>query len=150
IFGDGSNGIGEETEHPYPNIGTYLVTLIVTDNNGCMDTTVDTIKVKDIFTLYIPNAFTPNADGYNDYFTPMGVSVDPNNFEMFIFDRWGNVVFQTTIWNEALHQAKPWNGTKDNKGSYTDVMMDVYVYRIKVKEIDGPKHEYIGRISLIP
>lgn len=149
-FGDGSTGSGEETDHPYPNIGIYLVTLIVTDNNGCMDTIVDTIKVKDIFTFYIPNAFTPNDDGYNDYFAPQGVNVDPDNYEMFIFDRWGNQMFDTRKWDAVLHISEAWNGTKDNKGTFKDVVMDVYVYRIKVKEIDGPKHEYIGRISLIP
>jgi gliding motility-associated-like protein len=150
-YGDGSNGSGAETDHPYLNIGEFVVTLIITDNNGCLDTAVDTIKVKDIFTFYIPNAFTPNGDGYNDYFTPKGISVDPDEYEEYIFDRWGNVVFYTSKWNETLHQAAElWNGTTDNKGTYNDVVMDVYVYRIKLKEIDGPKHEYIGRISLIP
>lgn len=149
-FGDGSSGSGPDPEHPYLNIGTYPVVLIVTDNNGCLDTTVDTIKVKDIFTLYIPNAFTPNADGFNDFFAPMGISIDPDDFEMYIFDRWGNMMFNTTLWDATLHRSEQWNGTKDNKGTYNDVVMDVYVYRIKVKEIDGPKHEYIGRISLIP
>ncbi|MFH0864989.1 MAG: PKD domain-containing protein [Bacteroidota bacterium] len=147
-LGDGSMGTGTEFDHPYENIGTYVVTLIVTDNNGCLDTTVDTIKVKDIFTFYIPNAFTPNNDGYNDFFFPQGVSVDPNNFDMYIFDRWGNLMFHTSLWFEN-HSAL-WNGTMHNAGTYEDVVMDVYVYRIKVKEMEGPKHEYIGRIALIP
>lgn len=149
-FGDGSSGSGEEVDHPYQNIGTYVVTLIITDNNGCMDTIIDTIKVKDIFTFYIPTAFSPNADGTNDFFAPQGVNVDPNNFEMYIFDRWGKEIFQTTTWDAVLNRSEAWNGTTDNRGTYKDVVMDVYVYRIKVKEIDGPKHEYVGRISLIP
>jgi gliding motility-associated-like protein len=148
-FGDGSPlGSGETTTHPYENIGEYLVTLIVTDNNGCTDTTVDTIKVKEIFTFYIPNVFTPNGDGINDLFTPKGLSVDPNNFNMQIFDRWGNVMFQTNKW--LINSAEPWNGTQNNSGTIDDVVMDVYVYRIRLKEIDGPKHDYIGRIALIP
>ena len=89
-------------------------------------------------------------DGINDLWAPKGLSVDPNNFDMYIFDRWGNIVFHTSVWYSLLNQSEPWNGTLNNQGSANDVIMDVYVYRIKVKEIDGPKHEYIGRISLIP
>jgi len=149
MFGDGSpNGSGDHTDHQFTNIGTYLVTLIVTDNNGCMDTVTDTIKVKEIFTLYIPNAFSPNGDGKNDFFTPQGLSVDPDNFSMTIFDRWGNIMFQTTKWLGV--SAEAWNGTEDNKGSSEDAVMGVYVYRIRLKELDGPKHEYIGKIILIP
>jgi gliding motility-associated-like protein len=151
IYGDNSpNGSSPDNTHPYPIIGTYLVTLIVTDNNGCKDTISDTIKVKDIFTFYIPNTFTPNGDGYNDFFTPRGVNVDPNKYNESIYDRWGNLIFQTSKWNENLHQAETWNGTKNNSGTINDVLMDVYVYRIVLNEIDGPKHEYIGRITLVP
>jgi gliding motility-associated-like protein len=148
-FGDNTpNGSGANTIHQYRNFGIYLVTLIVTDNNGCMDTITDTIKVKDIFTLYIPNAFTPNGGILNTYFCPQGMNVDPNNFEMSIFDRWGNLVFHTTEW--LTDHSEGWNGTKNNSGTLKDVVMDVYVYRIKLKEIDGTKHEYLGRITALP
>jgi len=153
IFGDLTpDGSGSYLTHPYPIIGTYLATLIITDNNGCKDTISDTIKVKDIFTFYIPNTFTPNGDGYNDYFTPKGIDVDPNNYMEYIFDRWGNLIFKTNKWDPVRHIAgETWNGTVNNSGNFNDVVMDVYVYRIILREIDnGPKHEYIGRISLIP
>lgn len=150
-LGDGSSALNEiDFTHPYPNIGTYVVTLIITDNNGCMDTVVDTIKVKDIYTFYIPNVFTPNNDEINDFFFPQGVNVDPNEFDMYIFDRWGNMVFHTTEWLVDFNRSAAWNGTEDNKGNYEDVLMDVYVYRILCKEMEGPKHEYIGRVTLIP
>jgi gliding motility-associated-like protein len=149
-LGDGSLGNGESFDHQYTNIGIYIATLIITDNNGCQDTTLDTIQVKDIYTLYIPNVFTPNGDGINDYFFPQGVSVDPNNFDMYIFDRWGNMIFHTNKWLTDLQRCEGWNGTQDNSGTYNDVVMDVYVYRILTKEVLGPKHEYIGRVALIP
>ena len=148
-FGDGSaSGSGNQTDHQFTNIGTYIVTLIIIDNNGCTDTVTDTVKVKEIFTLYIPNAFSPNGDGKNDFFTPQGLSVDPDNFSMTIFDRWGNIVYQTNKW--LVSSAEAWNGTEDNKGTAEDAVMGVYVYRIRLKELDGPKHEYIGKIVLIP
>ncbi len=147
-MGDGTFETGESFDHLFNNIGTFLVTLVITDANGCTDTVSDTIVVKEIFTLYIPNTFTPNGDGLNDFFAPKGLSVDPENFDMKIFDRWGNIIFQTTKW--YITSSEPWNGTKNNQGSVDDVIQDVYVYRIKVKELQGSKHQYIGRISLLP
>ena len=144
-FGDGStNGIGEELNHKFENVGTYLVTLIVTDSNGCVDTVTNTVKVKDIFAFYVPNAFTPNNDGINDEWVPKFVGVDINNYECLIFDRFGNLIFTTD------NPYVPWNGTKFNEGNFKDVLMDVFVYKISLKEIDGHNHYYIGRITLIP
>jgi len=149
IYGDGSpDGTGSANTHVFQNLGTFVVTLIITDDHGCTDTITDTIRVKDIFTFYVPNAFTPNGDGINDFFYPQGVSVDPDNFDEYIFDRWGNIIFHTNKWID--NRAEGWNGTKDNDGSASDVVPDVFVYRIKVKEKAGPKHEYFGRISSIP
>jgi gliding motility-associated-like protein len=144
-FGDGSaTETGNSVTHLYDIIGTFLVTLVVTDNNGCMDTVSDTIKVKDIYAIYIPNAFSPNGDGINDTWYPKGISIDPNNYDCKIFDRWGKLMFQTN--NPAIG----WDGTKSNEGDVDKVLMDVYVYRIVLKEVDGPKHEYIGRVAILP
>ncbi|MFH0866822.1 MAG: PKD domain-containing protein [Bacteroidota bacterium] len=151
-FGDGSTPeTTQSPDHEYSNIGTFLVTLIVTDANGCIDTYSDTVVVHDIFTLYIPNSFSPNDDGKNDYFAPKGLSVDPLNYDMAVFDRWGNCIFHTTQWNSANNQSEGWNGTVNNDGNAEeDIVMDVYVYRIRCKDLDGQKHQYIGHINLIP
>jgi len=147
-FGDGSaDANGQFVDHQYSIIGTYIVTLITVDNNGCLDTITGTVKVKDIFTFYIPNAFSPNDDQLNDVFTPQGTNVDTNNFEMFIFNRWGNLLFHTNKWYGS--QAESWNGTLNNSGSIDDIIMDTYVYRIFLKEINGPEHEYIGKVTII-
>ena len=148
-FGDGSGTVDTTSSplHNYNNIGTYGVTLIVIDNNGCKDTITDTVRVKDIFAFYIPNAFSPNNDMFNDVFTPKGINVDPNSYSEYIFDRWGNIVFHTTKWLGT--NAETWNGTLNNNGSIDDVVMDTYVYKIKLKELNGPDHEYIGRITIV-
>jgi gliding motility-associated-like protein len=151
-FGDGGSGSGSTIQHQYNNLGIYVVILIVTDNNGCKDTVTDTIKVKDYFTFYIPNTFTPNGDSLNDYWTPQGMNIDPNNYNEYIFDRWGNLIFKTNKWDIINHRAEGWNGTVYNKGNTAkNVVTDVYVYKIILREFnDGPEHEYIGRITLIP
>ena len=147
-YGDGSpTGYGNATTHQYQNLGTYVATLIITDNNGCVDTVSDTIKIKDIFAIYIPDAFTPDDDGLNDLFSPQGLNVDPNSFDMYIFDRWGNIMFHSTKW--YITSAEPWNGTKNNCGTSDDIVLGIYIYKINLKAIDGPVHEYIGRVSLI-
>jgi gliding motility-associated-like protein len=147
-FGDSDTASGNFVHHQYIDLGEFLVMLIVTDNNGCKDTVTDTIKVKDFFTLYIPNSFSPNGDGKNDLFFPTGYYVNPDKFNMMIFDRWGNLYFNTNKWD--VKQSEGWNGTKDNSGSLNDVVMDIYVYRIRLTDMDGRKHEYIGRIALLP
>jgi len=148
-YGDGSpNGIGSAASHQYSGLGTYTVTLIVTDINGCSDTITGVVRVVDNFTLYVPNSFTPDEDGLNDGFTPKGQNVDPNDFEMFIFDRWGDLIYNTTEW-DVTSAKHPWNGTKYNKGKPDDIVVGVYVYRINVKQIDGNKYVYIGDVTLI-
>jgi len=146
-FGDGSTATDQNCIHQYGDTGTYTVTLIVTEANGCIDSVSDIIKIRDIFTLYIPNTFTPDGDGINDFFFPKGVNVDPDNYEMDIFDCWGNLMFRTTTWVST--HGEPWNGTKNNSGTFKNVVMGVYVYRILAKEIQGHKHEYLGRVTLI-
>ncbi len=146
-YGDDSpNESGNNVNHQYPDVGAYPVTLIVTDVNGCVDTITKLINIQDPFVIFIPNIFTPNNDGKNDVFTPKGVNVDPNNFHLYIFDRWGEVIFHTTIWNN--NQAEGWNGTKNNSGSYKDAVLGVYVYKITCKDNDGNPYEYVGKVYL--
>ncbi|MDD5570388.1 MAG: gliding motility-associated C-terminal domain-containing protein [Bacteroidales bacterium] len=127
--------------HTYLNIGTYIVCLKITDSENCTDSICKPIIVKDIFTVYIPNAFTPNLDMLNETFIPKGYNIDPRDFEMIIFNRWGEVIYTTTDINI------PWNGKYMNSGQ--EVQIGVYVYKVKVREMDGPVHTFIGRVSVI-
>ena len=146
-FGDGSAGTGTSNSHLYPTPGDYDVTLIVIDNNGCSDTISDTIVVKDIFAFFIPNALTPDGDGKNETWYPSGNYVDPNNYDCKIFDRWGKMLFHTTLWN--VNKGEAWSGTYKNSTDRDKVEIGVYVYRIVVKELSGPKHEYMGSITVV-
>ncbi|MDD5571351.1 MAG: gliding motility-associated C-terminal domain-containing protein [Bacteroidales bacterium] len=128
--------------HTYRSVGTYTVCLRVIDSQNCADSICKPIIVKDIFTVYIPNAFSPNENSLNDGFIPQGYRIDPSGFSMMIFNRWGEIIYKTNSMD------KPWNGRFMNTGEY--VQVGVYVYRVVVKELgDGPEHEYIGRVTLV-
>lgn len=93
-FGDGATMDYETAvypQHEYTDTGQYVVTLIVTNDGGCSDTTEKDLCVTVDYKLHIPNAFTPNGDGLNDVFQPVGVGIA--EFRMDIFNRWGEKVY---------------------------------------------------------
>ena len=103
--------------------------------------TIIAVFEKEPFTWYFPNSFTPNDDGLNDVFIPQGNAIDPNSYEMYIFNRWGEVVFQTNDINQ------PWDGSHQNGDYY--VNDQVYVYRVKLKSVfDNDFKEYSGTITV--
>jgi gliding motility-associated-like protein len=94
------------------------------------------------YVFFAPNAFTPfNHDGINDVFMPSGVGIDPDNFEMSIFDRWGNEIFKTTDLN------KGWDGTAN--GGKNIAQIDVYVWKVKTKDFRGDSHSYVGHVTIV-
>lgn len=101
-FGDGSapltTGLGfpsvtNPASHTYADTGTYTITLITATQYGCIDSTYHTIIIEPEFTFYIPNAFTPNNDMLNRTFSGKGQYIV--EYEMTIFDRWGNLIYKT-------------------------------------------------------
>lgn len=87
--------------HNYSNGELYYIILIVDNNGLCYDTTIKSIHVLGSSNLYLPNAFTPNGDRKNDKFFPEDLGIDPEHFEMWILDRWGNLIWQTKTWGQA-------------------------------------------------
>ena len=113
----------------------------VVDTNGCQ--TIDSvyIHVNSCDTLVdLPTGISPNGDGYNDVWIPLGSAVEPDDFNLQVFDRWGEVVFETTDWQEG------WDGTY--KGSI--VPIGVYAYRIAYRNgLTQEKFELIGHLTAI-
>ena len=143
---DSPNGIYtdtlQNTVYSYSDTGSYIIELVVTNSYGCTDTAYNTIYVIPEYAIYVPNAFTPNNnDGLNQTFIPKGVGLDPDNFEMQIFDRWGNMVFKTTDIN------KGWDG-KANGGEKI-AQMDTYVWKINTKDGKGNDRQYIGHVTIV-
>ena len=126
----------------YNDPGSYTVQLIVTNTFGCTDTAYNDVIVLPEYTLYVPNAFTPlNNDGINDTFMPQGVGIDPNDFELSIFDRWGSLIYKTTDVN------KGWDGRAN--GGDKIAQIDVYVWKIITKDFNGNEKEYIGHVTIV-
>ncbi len=128
------------TYHKYSSSGNYTVRLIAESKNGCKDTTDLEVIVKDEFTFYAPTAFTPDNDNVNDIFLPVGIGIDPENFLMLIYDRWGEKVFVT----HDLYQG--WDGKIKGKKTGGN---GVYSWLVIYKDLQGVEHQQAGAVSLI-
>lgn len=137
-FGDGNRSDLEQPVHEFEFPGKYEVTVTATDRNGCVHSATTLIEVKKVVNSFIPSAFSPNGDGYNDVF-----EIGPYNLREFtfkVFSRWGQKVFETT------QPDFKWNG-KDTKS--IDVPEGVYVYVVKYLDVDGKFVESTGTITLL-
>jgi len=136
-FGDGETSTLQFPSHTYLVPGYFTVQLIATSDKGCVDSTFSEVYVENVVTFYIPNSFTPNADGYNDEFAPIGYSVAGYNLN--IFNRWGQSVFTSS----GLFDK--WNGTDTSGDQLPD---GVYVYQLKV--LNDPENKIrTGTVTLL-
>ncbi|MFN0187629.1 MAG: PKD domain-containing protein [Bacteroidia bacterium] len=136
-FGDTTYSSVQDPTHKYKNPGIYPVQLIVESEFGCLDTAWDVIEIKKDYAIWIPSAFTPNGDGYNETFMVKGFGF--SQFTMQIFNRWGALIFTS---NEVI---KGWDGTYQGE----DAQQEVYVYKIDMKDDLGNPHTYTGRVTII-
>jgi gliding motility-associated-like protein len=139
-------GLGNSTDvNPqfvFPNInpGTYSVCLTAFGQGNCPATVCHDVVIASDFICYVPNSFSPNNDGLNDIFIPvMGGHVE-TEYEFYVYNRWGELIFQTRSVNEG------WDGTfKQLK-----CPNDVYVWKVRaVAEFDGEYKEKTGHVTLI-
>jgi len=123
--------------------GIYDVCLTARDAHQCTDTICHIVIIDDVLFTYVPNSFTPDADGTNDIWGMMHNIPDFMAFDLTVFDRWGGVIFQT---NDPL---VAWTGTYKNGGG--DVMkQDVYPFRVVYQIAStGGLREYQGHVTLL-
>ena len=127
--------------HFYSVVGSYAVNLVATSINGCTDTARVIVEITPDFALYIPNTFTPDGNGMNDVFQPLGVGIDEENYRMDIYDRWGENIFTSNAFR------KGWDGTV--KGGSKIAEQGVYIYKLMVMDTQGNKHPYVGHVTVI-
>lgn len=139
-FGNDELSNLKNPQYSYSSIGIYEVEMIGFTQYGCSDTTFKYIEIKPEVKFYIPEAFTPDGDGINEFFIPVGTNIVNRSYEMKIFDRWGEVVFETTDLYEG------WDG-KVKGNDYGKP--GVYAYYIEFKDIHDIRYEREGTVMMI-
>jgi gliding motility-associated-like protein len=125
----------------FPDVGSYDITLFV-DNGICSNQTQSTIIVRSEFAFYVPNAFTPDDGKFNGVFVPVGADLDHlQQYNMIIFNRWGEIIFTTSSPSEG------WNGMKNNRGEV--LQQGTYIYKIDLIDDKGERFSFMGHVSLI-
>lgn len=112
-FGDGSTATGNKTEHTYSAPGIYNAILTTTDNQKCTDTTMRSVVIE--ASTQVPNVFTPNGDGQNDYFM---ISANGARLKLEIFNRWGYKMFSRTGTENIVWDGYNPQGTLVSPGTY--------------------------------
>ena len=125
--------------YPDDEPNNYPIEFTVTDTNGCVSSTSGTVIINSIYFLYLPTSFTPNGDGLNEEFKAYGEGIDLSNYSMYIYNRWGELMFQTD------NIGNGWDGSY--KGKKADV--GVYVWKIIAKEEYGTIiHDNMGHVTI--
>lgn len=138
-LGDGNTSTLPEPEHNYQVKGEYMVSLYTVSSNGCRDTLTKMVEIKPEFIIYIPNAFTPDGNGLNDYFIAKGDEI--TEFKMMIFNRWGDMIYSTE------NMERGWDGSAN--GGDSKAQDGVYVYKIEVRDFENKFHGYTGHVTLL-
>lgn len=126
--------------YTFPDTGLMEVQLIITHLFGCQDTLIQYVDVEPIITYFLPNAFTPNEDGTNEFFRGGGFFRGIRDFDIKILNRWGGVVFESSDPSEG------WNGKMKNNGRMSP--NGVYVCQVQFIGPRGKPHEYRGFVTL--
>ncbi len=128
--------------HHFADTGTYCVKLVVESNGGCQDSVEHCLDVRKTYNVFVPSAFTPNADGLNDGFIPSLDGAGSRGFLFEIYDRWGSLVFRSTS------PAQAWNGSQP--GGNRPAPDGIYLWKLQVMEEDtGDNHRYKGQVMMI-
>jgi gliding motility-associated-like protein len=143
-FGDAVPASSSTDQHPtftYEQPLCYNVVLEVTSIDGCVDIDSQMVCIDPDVIIYVPNAFTPDDNGVNDVFIPVTQGINPDKYELWIFDRWGNMIWYTDDINEG------WNGIVLAGSEVCQI--DTYVWKIKCVDVLEKKHDLAGRVSII-
>jgi gliding motility-associated-like protein len=122
--------------HTFPDSGTYKIFQIATSKFGCKDSTVDSVYINFMYTLHVPDVFTPNSDVKNEVFGPGGMGI--SWYSMKIYSRWGELIYLT-------ENSQPWDGSIMGKPAPEGV----YAVLISLRDYKGKRHYYQGSITVL-
>ncbi len=142
-FGDGNTSTMTNPTHIFPNEegGSYEVMLVANSALGCSDTIVSNVTVEELLIFYVPNSFTPDGDEFNQTFRPVFTTgYDPYDFVMYIYNRWGELIFETH--NDKIG----WDGTYDGKYAPDGT----YIWKIEVKTtMSDERKMFTGSVNIL-
>nr|WP_294862399.1 PKD domain-containing protein [uncultured Fluviicola sp.] len=141
-FGDGTFSSQTSLTHTYAETpGVYHIILYASNAAGCNDSAVAVVSVVDDLIFYVPNTFTPDGDEHNNIFFPVFSSgFDGQNYTLLIFDRWGEVIFESH--NVEIGWDGTYMGQLCKEGTYT--------WKIIIKIRDRDDHrEYVGHVNFL-
>jgi gliding motility-associated-like protein len=127
--------------HTFRDTGRVAVRLIATHPQGCQDSLTKYLDIRPAFTWFMPNAFTPNSDGTNELFRGSGFTFGVTDFNMQIWNRWGEMVFETNNLEAG------WDGQIRDTGEWAP--QGVYVYVVSFTAPRGERQVFKGYATLI-
>jgi len=136
-FGDSTFTTASDPSHQYTSTGNYTVTLFAYDGSCFDSASVSFLMVDYNPSYFIPNAFTPNGDGINDYFNVLGFQIQSAHIS--IFNRWGEMIFESSDIDQG------WDGTYKGRS----VEIGTYVYLVNIVYITGETAIAKGNVILI-
>ena len=147
-FGDNSPTSNEvDPSHDYTNLtsANYQVMLVAYSLNGCSDTAYSNFTFGEELIFYVPNTYTPDDDMYNQVFKPVFTSgFDPYNYNLSIFNRWGELIFESNDVNIG------WDGSYGSDGEISLVQDGTYTWKINYKRKINDEHAYaVGHVNVI-
>jgi len=140
-FGNGHQSQLVNPTEKYSQIGTYPIQLIATSLQNCSDTSMMMVHVEEGTQFYAPTAFSPDGDSNNEVFRIVGTSISKDGFLLQIYNRWGEVIF------ESSNQEEGWSGK--TQGTNTFVQNDVYTWICNFRDTNGNSVEQSGTVSVI-
>lgn len=131
-FGDGTTGTGPNPTHIYSDTGSYNVTMIVTNSEGCTDTFTVVVTVIEL-PVVVPNVFTPNGDGFNDLLVFANLEQFPQS-KLWVYNRWGNLLYNSADYKNN------WDGDGATDG--------VYYFILEINHPSGIKKHH-GTVTIL-
>ncbi len=142
-FGDGSRSSEEHPLHDYEVNGSWMAELVAIAANGCRDTALVDVVPEFMYSIYFPNAFSPETgEGDVRYFKPVGVGV--SEWELEIFSPWSERIFFSNEINEDA-PAVAWDGRYNGR----ILPQGAYAYKATVEFLNGVRKVYVGSVTLV-
>ncbi len=142
-FGDSTQSSEVIPKHTFPDDreGSYIIELVVISDDGCSDTTHATVTISMDPAFYVPNAFTPDGDEFNQQFTPVfSRKINQQNYHLTIFNRWGEVMF------ESNNPEVGWDGTYRGKLAKEGI----YSWKMEFQPVGNTKRQSVlGHVTLL-